>query len=146
MSEESLDLAQVQSAFREAEQKFQELAQAAQDLESVSSQLRDAQTGVSDAGTRLGELAQASQAVSEQLANAIRSIEATDPAEIQARLRELATRLDEHSQKAVELLSAISEAQDSVEANRQASQRIHLILSALILVAVIAVGVLIFVR
>ena len=34
MSDESLELAQVQAAFREAEKKFQDLARAAQDLES----------------------------------------------------------------------------------------------------------------
>ena len=93
MSDESLELAQVQAAFREAEKKFQDLARAAQDLESVSEQLGDAKAVVIAAGTRLGDLADASQTVAEQLADAIRAIEATDPTEIQSRLKELASSL-----------------------------------------------------
>ena len=83
MSDESLELAQVQAAFREAEKKFQDLARAVQDLESVSEQLGDAKVVVIAAGTRLGNLADASQTVAEQFADAIRAIEATDPTEIQ---------------------------------------------------------------
>ena len=108
MSDESLELAQVQAAFREAEKKFQDLARAAQDLESVSEQLGDAKAVVIAAGTRLGDLADASQTVAEQLADAIRAIEATDPTEIQSRLKELASSFEQHGTQSSELMSALT--------------------------------------
>ena len=145
MNDESLDLAQVQSAFREAESKFQELAQAAQDLDSVSKQLGDARTVLAEAGTELGSLAEASRSVSEQLADATRAIEATDPAEIQRRLSAVSQSLEEHSQSSAELFAALEGSQRAAEENRRAGQRTQLVISVAILLAVIAVGVLILI-
>ena len=118
MSDESLELAPVQAAFREAEKKFQDLARAAQDLESVSEQLGDAKAVVIAAGTRLGDLADASQTVAEQLADAIRAIEATDPTEIQSRLKELASSLEQHGTQSSELMSALTATQTARRAVR----------------------------
>lgn len=143
MSDESLELAQVQAAFREAEKKFQDLARAAQDLESVSEQLGDAKAVVIAAGTRLGDLADASQTVAEQLADAIRAIEATDPTEIQSRLKELASSFEQHGTQSSELMSALTATQTAQERARRRQHRLQLILNVVVLVAVIAVGVLI---
>lgn len=146
MSEESLELAQVQDAFREAERKFQDLAVAAQNLESVSGQLGDAKAAIAEAGARLGELADASRSVAEQLAEATRTIEATDPAEIQKRLRELASSLEDHAGRSAELLAAVSSTLESHEATRNRQNRLQLILSIVTLLAVIAVAALVLIQ
>ena len=146
MSDESLELAQVQAAFREAERKFQALATAAQDLQTATGQLNDARSAVADAGERLGDLAEASRSVTEQLADATRAIEATDPAEIRSQLRGLAESLDTHAQQTEELVSTLVQTQQSIEAARQRSLRLQMILGVLTLIAVVAVGVLVLLR
>jgi prophage DNA circulation protein len=138
MGDESLELAEVQAAFREAESRFTELASAASGLKSVSDQLSDARASVLEAAGRLTELAEANSAVSQQLAEATRAIEATDPAEIQTRLRDLAAAMETQVRTSSEALSAL-------RAGLRRSARLQMILATVTLVAVIVVGALLFV-
>lgn len=138
MSDESLELGEVQAAFREAESKFTELASAASDLSSVSEQLSDARASVLDAAGRLSELAESNSAMSQQLAQATRAVEATDPAEIQAKLKDLTDKVEAHER-------ASSEAISSIRTEIQRGARVQMILASVTLLAVIAVGVLLFI-
>lgn len=145
MVDESLELSEVQAAFREAERRFNDLSAAAEDLQSVSGQLSDARATVTEAGSRLSELAQASRQVSEQLAEATTAIQATDPAELRSRLQEVADRLDSHVNESSEALSNLSEAHRESQEQNRSQMRLQLILSSLTLLAVIAVGVLVLI-
>lgn len=138
MSDESLELSEVQAAFRQAEGKFAELASAASELQSVSAQLADARASVLEAGNRLAELAESNRSVSEQLANATRAIEATDPAEIQSRLREVAEAVDAQARSSEAALTRLNE-------ELQSRIRLQTTLISAILVAVVVVAVLIFI-
>lgn len=138
MSDESLELREVQAAFREAEKNFTELASAASGLKSVSDQLSDAKSSILEAAGRLTDLAEANSLVSRQLAEATRAIEATDPAEIQGRLHDLAGRFQAHE-------SASSEALDGLRTEFRRSARLQMILTSVTLIAVVVVGVLLFV-
>ena len=75
--------------------------------------------------------------------DAIRAIEATDPAEIQSRLKELASSLEQHGTQSSELMSALTATQTAQERARRRQHRLQLILNVVVLVAVIAVAVLI---
>lgn len=138
VSDESLGLSEVQAAFREAESRFTDLASAAADLTSVSEQLSEARASVLEAAGRLVELAEANTAASQQLAAATRAIEATDPAEIQAKLRDLAENVEANER-------ATSEALSSLRTEMQRSTRLQIILTSITLLAVILVGALSFV-
>lgn len=138
MSDESLELSEVQAAFRQAESKFAELASATSELQSVSAQLAEARSSVLEASSRLAELAQANQSVSEQLANATRAIEETDPAEIQSRLREVSEAVDAQAKASEAALARLS-------SELQQRIRLQTMLTAATLVAVVVVAVLVFV-
>jgi hypothetical protein len=138
MSDESLELSEVQAAFRQAEGRFAELASAAADLQSVSAQLADARASVLEAGRRLAELAESNRSVSEQLANATRAIEATDPAELQARLREVSEAVSAHERASDAALSKLGE-------DLHRGFRLQTVLIGATLVAVAVVAVLVFV-
>lgn len=137
MSDESLQLSEVHAAFREAERKFAELASAASELQTVSSQLSDARSSVLEAGGQLAELAEANRAVSEQLAGATSAIEATDPAEIQSRLREVIETLEEQAR-------AFDGALGSLGADLRRRIRLLTILTVVVFAAVVVVAVLTF--
>ena len=155
MSEESLELPQVQEAFRKAQEEFTKIARSAKELDSVSDQLTDAKVVVIDAGTKLAELANRSSDVASRLVAATEAIEKTDPAEIQARLRELdagLARVSERLDASAADLSSFRE--ESVHA-RSAAQtafetlngRVRLLtytaIGSLVLVAAVLVAVIV---